>query len=213
MKDLILFGMQGSGKGTQGQILAEKLGAQIFETGGQLRRLAAEDSELGRKIKSIIDGGTLVPTEVVMEMVADFLGKTPTKQSVIFDGIPRSEDQREQLEAEFEKAGRKPIAIYIKLTEEEALKRLLGRQTCSGCKKIFGAKDGLEMGAACPACGSELKTRDDDTEEAIRTRLSVYAEQTMPVIQKYRIEHRLIEADGAQPVEAVTAAIQAALEK
>jgi len=213
MQDFILFGMQGSGKGTQSQIIAEKYGYEIFETGGQLRRLAAEDSELGRKIHEITTAGRLVPTEVVMEIVADFLAKTDSSQPVIFDGIPRSEDQRVQLEAEFEKAGRCPVAVYIHLTEEEALSRLLGRKTCGNCKKIWGAKDNLEEGSACPACGGELTVRADDTEEAIRTRLSVYAEQTLPVIEKYRTENRLIEVEGVLPVDEVTAKISTELEK
>ena len=212
MKDIILFGMQGSGKGTQGQIIAQKLNLQIFETGGQLRKLAAEDSELGRKIKEITTAGNLVPNEVVMEIVANFLTNLPADQGVIFDGIPRSESQRVSLEAEFEKVDRKPIAVYIKLSREEALKRLLGRKTCSQCKKIFGAKDGIADKTECPECGGELKVRADDTDEAINTRLDVYENETVPAIEKYREESRLIEVNGVQSVEEVTAEILSKLE-
>jgi len=207
MQDFILFGMQGSGKGTQGQILAAKLNLQVFETGGQLRKLAAEDSELGKKVKGIIESGNLVSDAVVMEIVENFLKKTPATEGVIFDGIPRSESQYLMLEGEFEKFNRKPTALYIKLTEEEALKRLLGRKTCSKCGKIFGSKDNIAAATVCPVCGGELKIRADDTEEAIRTRLNVYAAQTLPVIEKYRAAGRLIEVDGSQPVDEVTAAI------
>lgn len=213
MTDLILFGMQGSGKGTQGQILATTYGYTIFDTGSQLRRIVTSGSALGQKIQEITNAGKLVPTEVVMEIVADFLSNTPRETPVIFDGIPRSEDQRVLFEKEMEKAGRRPTALYIKLTEDEALARLLGRKTCSGCGKIYGLKDNLAEGAACPTCGGTLKVRADDTDEAIKTRLRVYAEQTVPVIEVYRAEERLIELDGALPVTDVTAVIAMAVQK
>jgi adenylate kinase len=103
--DLILFGMQGSGKGTQSRFLAESCGFEIFEAGAELRRLANEDSELARKVKTIMEAGHLVPTEVVMEIIEDFLHRLPEGKAALFDGIPRSEDQREQFDALLEKTG------------------------------------------------------------------------------------------------------------
>jgi adenylate kinase len=211
MNDIILFGMQGSGKGTQARILAEKFGHKIFETGGQLRRLAAEDSPLGKKILEITSAGKLVDNEIVMEIVANFLKNLRENESAIFDGIPRSESQRASLEAEFAKVGRAPIAIYIKISRDEALTRLLGRKTCAGCGKIFGAKDNSEKLEKCPVCGGDLKIRADDTAEAIATRLDVYENETVPAIEKYRDEKRLIEIDGTQSVDSVTAEIAAEL--
>lgn len=204
MNGIILFGMQGSGKGTQARILAEKFQLQIFETGGQLRKLAAEDSDLGRKVKEITTAGKLVPNEVVMEIVESFLESLPDDQHAIFDGIPRSESQRVSLEEEFAKVNRKPTAVYIKISREEALRRLLGRKTCAGCGKIFGTQDDVADKTECPACGGELKVRADDTEEAISTRLDVYEKETVPAIEKYREERRLIEIDGTTGVEKVT---------
>jgi adenylate kinase len=212
MQDIILFGMQGSGKGTQARILAEKFGYQIFETGGQLRRLATEDSDLGRKVKEITTAGKLVPNEVVMEIVANFLQNLGEDEQAIFDGIPRSESQRVSLTEEFVKVDRKPIAVYISLTREEALKRLLGRRTCAVCAKIFGTKDDSENLLNCPSCGGALKTRADDPQEAIKTRLEVYEEETVPAIKKYQEEGRLIEIDGTGSVEAVNAKIIAKFE-
>jgi len=212
MKDIILFGMQGSGKGTQARILAEKLGYKIFETGGQLRRLASEDSDLGREVKEITTAGKLVSNEIVMKIVANFLENFDEAEYAIFDGIPRSESQRVSLEEEFAKVKRKPLAVYISLTREEALKRLLGRKTCASCGKIFGAKDGSKNLQNCPACGGELKIRADDTAEAIGTRLDVYENETVPAIEKYREEGRLIKIDGQQSVEEVSAEILARLQ-
>ncbi len=211
MQDIILFGMQGSGKGTQARILAEKFAYKIFETGGQLRKLASEDSPLGQKVKEITTAGKLVPNEIVMEIVENFLQNLPENETAIFDGIPRSESQRASLEAEFAKVGRRPLAVYISLTREEALTRLLGRKTCAGCGKIFGAKDNSAAFEKCPVCGGELKIRADDTAEAIETRLDVYEKETVPAIEKYREENRLVEIDGTQSVAEVTAAIAAKL--
>ncbi|MFH0776131.1 MAG: nucleoside monophosphate kinase [Patescibacteria group bacterium] len=212
MQDIILFGMQGSGKGTQARILAEKFGYTIFETGGQLRKLAAEDSPLGQKVKAITTAGKLVDNAIVMEIVANFLANFGKSEKAIFDGIPRSEAQRVSLEAEFAKVQRKPVAVYIKIPREEALRRLLGRKTCAGCGQIFGAKDNSDALEKCPLCGGELKIRADDTAEAIETRLDVYEKETLPAIGRYREEGRLIEVDGMQGVGAVSAAIAAALE-
>ena len=207
MQDIILFGMQGSGKGTQARILAEKFDYQIFETGGQLRKLATEASDLGYKVKEITTAGKLVPNEVVMEIVANFLQALDKNEQVIFDGIPRSESQRISLESEFVKVGRRPVAVYISLTRAEALKRLLERRTCVLCTKIFGVKDNAVDLLACPSCGGELKARADDTREAIETRLGVYEKETVPVIEKYREAVRLIEIDGTGEVDFVNAEI------
>ena len=212
MQDIILFGMQGSGKGTQARILAEKFNYKIFETGGQLRQLAADDSDLGREVKEITTAGKLVSNEIVMKIVANFLENLGEDEHAIFDGIPRSESQRVSLEEEFEKVNRKPLAVYISLTREEALKRLLGRKTCTKCGKIFGVKDDSENLEACTDCGGELKVRADDTQEAIETRLGVYEQETVPAIEKYREGERLVEIEGTKAVEEVSAEIFAKLE-
>lgn len=212
LPDLVLFGVQGSGKGTQSQILAEKLGYTLFDTGRALRAIAAEDSELGHKVKELIDNGKLVPNEVIMEIVADFLAKTPADRPVIFDGTPRFEEQRQTFDAELARAGREPKALFVRLSEDEALRRLLGRITCGNCGAIWGAKDNLTTESPCPRCGqTALKVRADDTEEAIRNRLGWFARDTMPMIERYRDSGRLIEIDGAQAPEAVTNQILAEL--
>lgn len=207
MSDLILFGMQGSGKGTQGQRISEQLGLQVFEMGAQLRRLATEDSVLGREVKKITTAGQLVPNEIVMKIVARFLAELPADNGVIFDGIPRNEEQRVSLETEFQKVHRQPIALLIEISRTEALRRLLGRKTCAGCHQIFGTKDNLADTNECPSCGGELRVRADDTAEAIEMRLAVYEKETRPTIEKYRAQQRLIEVDGLQELTAVTAEI------
>lgn len=199
--DLVLFGMQGSGKGTQAARIMERCGFEMFETGAELRRLANEDSELGKKVKSIIESGHLVPSEVVMEIIEDFLTHLPEGKHVLFDGIPRSEDQRDLFNALMKKQGRKFMGLLIDITEKEALARLTTRRICNQCKSnypVFYEKD------ACEKCGGTLVTRQDDTPEAIRVRLDTYLEKTVPVIEGYQNAALMLTVDGKQSIEAVT---------
>ncbi len=201
MKDLVLFGMQGSGKGTQSVRLAERFGMKIFETGAELRRLSSEDSELARKVKSIIEAGHLVPTEVVMEIIADFMKKLPAGTAVLFDGIPRSLDQKEQFDALMAQEGHDFIGVLIELSETEALKRLTTRRICQNCKATYPAFYEKEV---CESCGGPLVTRQDDTPDAIAIRLKTFAEKTVPVLEAYKNEGRMRAVNGEMHIEEVT---------
>lgn len=186
MKDIILIGRQGSGKGTQGKILAKKYGYKIFETGGALREMAKEDSELGRKVNDITSRGDLVPNEIVMEIVADFLTSTDDKTPVIFDGIPRSVEQQESLDKEIEKVGRSYVALQIELTTDAAVQRLLER--------------------------GKLEGRADDNIVAIQKRIENFEMHTIPVIKNYEEKGLLISVDGNQDLEKVTKSVVKALD-
>lgn len=199
--DYVLFGMQGSGKGTQSKFLAAQKNLAVFETGAELRRLAKEESELGLKIKSIIEAGNLVPSEVVMEIIQDFISKLPEGQAALFDGIPRSEEQKGLFDALMQEEGRDFTGVLIEITEEEALKRLTTRRVCSSCKTAYPAFYEKE---ACEACGGELVTRKDDTPEAIRVRLDTFLQKTVPVIEEYKAADKMIVVNGQQDIEAVT---------
>jgi len=129
--DYVLFGIQGSGKGTQGKFLAPKISASYFETGGELRRLSKEDSELGKKVKSIIEAGHLVQNEVVMEIVENFIKTNPNAGNpIIFDGIPRNGEQNGTFEALLNKMGRKYTGLYFELSKEEAENSRLEYDKC-----------------------------------------------------------------------------------
>lgn len=199
--DLILFGIQGSGKGTQGKILKEHYDMAYFETGAQLRRLASEDSELGKKVKSIIEAGHLVPNEIVMEIVEDFLSTVQEGKSVIFDGIPRKMEQAESLDALLDKNGREYKAVVLDLSEEEALNRLTKRRICSGCKEVYPASYKED---ACEKCGGELITRTDDNADSIKVRIDAFVNETMPVINMYDEKELLIKINGEQEIDEVT---------
>lgn len=205
--DYVLFGIQGSGKGTQGKILAGQKRAAYFEMGGELRRLAAENSELGRKVKNIIDAGNLVPTEVIMEIVENFArtagarAATSGEFSIIWDGIPRNKEQNEKFEALLLKLGRKYTGIYFELSREDAENRLLKRRLCEKCKTVFPAS---YKNAICEKCGGQLITRADDNADSIRRRLELFFTETLPVAEAWRRGGRLISINGEGHIQEIS---------
>ena len=182
--NLIFFGIQGSGKGTQAKLLAENHGFEIFETGGELRKLAKEDSALGLKVKSIIESGNLVPTEVVMEIVENFLNNAQSER-IIFDGIPRNLEQSEMLRSLLKNHNIEYTAVHFTLSEEEALKRLMKR--------------------------AEIEGRADDNEESIKTRIGIFYEKTVPVIESVSENGNFIEIDASQTIDKVNDSLTAKL--
>lgn len=199
--DIVLLGIQGSGKGTQSKFLQDQYGLIYFETGKELRKLSSEDSELGQKVKSIIEAGHLVPSEVVMDIIADFMSKLPEGAQVLFDGIPRKKDQAESFEQVLKDAGREFTCVYITLSKEEAMKRLTTRRICEKCKTVYPA---MYTEPTCSACGGNLVTRSDDNPESIQNRINAFFNETTPVVEEYRARNMLIEVAGEQSIEDVT---------
>jgi adenylate kinase len=200
--DIILFGMQGSGKGTQGKILAEKYGLKVFEMGGALRSIIASGSELGNKIKSTVESGNLVSDDIVMEVVENFLANEARGMQVLFDGIPRTVNQAEKLLTLLSAHGRDAFALNIKISEKEAIKRLTSRRICINCKEVYPAffKSGV-----CSVCGGKLISRTDDSNlDSIHQRLHNFEVETLPVIELFYKKDRLIEVDGEQDIPDVT---------
>lgn len=205
--DYILFGIQGSGKGTQGKILAKNHGFEYFEAGGELRKFAKETSESAKKVKEIMEQGKLVPVEVIMEIVEKFAEKIDANKGIVFDGIPRNEKQRELFEALMQKLGRSPQGILIEIPEEEAIRRITNRWMSKTSGKIYMSKD-LAL-QECPE--EDIYQRADDNEESIKVRLAAYREETMPVINWYKKGGRLIVVNGTPPVEEVCKLVEEAL--
>lgn len=181
-KDIVLFGIQGSGKGTQAQILAKKWNLKIFETGGELRKIMKEESMLGNKVNEIVSRGDLVPNEIVMEIVEHFLEGISEADRVLFDGLPRSMPQKETFDALLEKKGRDTQGICLDVPRDEVVQRMKERG------------------------------RADDTDEVIEKRIQNYENETVPVIEKYEAEGKMIRINGFQSIEAVTAEIIGKLE-
>ncbi|MCF7846588.1 MAG: nucleoside monophosphate kinase [Candidatus Gracilibacteria bacterium] len=200
MKDLILVGKQGSGKGTQAKILAKRFGYHIFETGAALRAIAQKPSPLGQKVKAITTRGDLVPNEIVMEIVHDFLQEIPGDTPVIFDGIPRSEEQRQTLENLFSVLGRDFRVLEIRLSNEEAMERLMMRARCNDCGLDFGSVED-----ECPRCGSfDIFRREDDNPESIAKRLENFDRYTAPLLSVWEKEGKVVSVNGEQEIGKVT---------
>lgn len=208
--DYVLFGIQGSGKGTQGKILAEKIKAVYFETGGELRRLSSEDSPLGKKVKAIIDAGRLVPNEVVMEIVENFVAKDESSGApIIFDGIPRNKEQSRTFEDLLGKLQRDYKGIYFELSREEAERRLISRRICAKCKTVFPAS---YKGGKCEKCVGELVTRFDDNISSIRTRLDIFYAETLPVINGWLASGKMLSIDASGTIEEITTDLMSKIE-
>jgi adenylate kinase len=176
--DLVLFGIQGSGKGTQARKLAEEFGYILFETGGALRAIAATDSDLGRQVKEIIDGGNHVSPEIVMDVVKAAVKRCPKDKPIIFDGIPRNMDQMGPFDQVLGGAGRECTCIEMHVDEEAAVQRILKRAIIEG-------------------------RADDASEESIRRRMQLFHEKTEPVIEAYRAKGIVVDIDGEGEVEKV----------
>lgn len=199
--DIILFGMQGSGKGTQGKVLAQKYDLKFFEMGGQLRQLIESGSPLGEKIKGIVESGNLVDDNTIMEAVESFISDLPEDQPILFDGIPRTLKQSEKLLNLLTQNNRDAFAVLIKISEEEAIKRLTQRRICEGCKGVYPPSYKSDE---CQHCGGKLVVRHDDNLESIKRRLENYQAETVPVINSFYERDHLIEVDGEQSIDNVT---------
>jgi adenylate kinase len=194
MKRLILFGAPGSGKGTMGDLIQRDFDYAKISTGDILRSAIQQDSADGRQAKSFMESGGLVPDELVIELVRRRLSRGDLDGGYVMDGYPRTLAQAEALSlivCESEKA------IFIEVTEAEAVERLLSRLTCSDCGAIYNRITKPPKSAGiCDLCRGRVERRADDNEEAVRQRFRVYAERTMPVIGYYGRKNLLARVDG-----------------
>ncbi len=208
--DIVLFGIQGSGKGTLGKFLVKKYNLKLFETGSELRKLSQEESELSRTVKSIVESGKLVPNEVVMELIERFMLDVKPDEAALFDGIPRQSVQAETFDTLMKKLKREFTGIYLDVPEEVAIERLSSRRLCAKCKLVYPASYGKNT---CENCHTPLTTRSDDNPESIKTRLKAFYEETVPVIERYKREGKMIIMNGNQSIEKAQAEIDKIVEK
>jgi adenylate kinase len=184
---LILLGPPGAGKGTQAKRLVDKYGIPQLSTGDMLRAAVKDGTQLGKEAKTFMDAGKLVPDSVVIGLIEERIQKDDCKKGFMLDGFPRTVAQADALKAILDKMG---IAIdhvvSIEVANEELVGRLTGRRTCRACGAGYHvAFDPPKQAGVCDKCGGELYQRDDDKEETIRNRLTVYGDQTAPLIAYY----------------------------
>jgi adenylate kinase len=212
---IVLLGGPGSGKGTQAKKLVDKLGVPQISTGDIFRAALKEGTPMGLKAKTYMDKGELVPDDVVIGVVEERLAKPDLDKGYMLDGFPRTLAQAEALDKIIVSQGKSiNHAILVDVPDEELVARLSGRRTCrnSDCGKMYHVmfnrpkRDGI-----CDACGSELYQRDDDSEDTIRERLTVYNNQTAPLIDYYDKKQLLRRVAGVGPIDEIFASIQKVL--
>lgn len=208
---IVLFGAQGSGKGTQARLIQELLTIPQVATGDLFRHNLKNDTDLGKLAKGYMNKGDLVPDSVTNAMVQDRLNQSDAQQGVILDGYPRNIAQAQALEEMLSamKTGVKQ-AIYIDVPEAELMRRLTGRWVCRVCQSTYHVVfNPPKVEGVCDRCGGDLYQRDDDKDkEAIHRRLQLYFEETMPVIRWYEERGVLGKVNGDLPIEEVNSRIK-----
>jgi len=203
--DLIFLGPPGAGKGTQAKMLVERYGIPQVSTGDILRAAVAEGTDLGKKAKEYMEAGKLVPDEVVIGIIEERLKQSDCEKGFILDGFPRTVPQAEALDKVLEKMGRKiDHVLTLDVPEEELIKRLTGRRTCKKCGAMYHTIfNPPKVEGVCDKCGGELYQRPDDNEETVRSRLSVYEQQTRPLIDFYEKKGLVRKIDGRGEIKEI----------
>jgi adenylate kinase len=207
--NVVLLGAPGAGKGTQASVLTAELGMVHVASGDLFRRALQEQTELGLLAKSYMEKGGLVPDEVTINMVLERIRKPDCAGGVLFDGFPRTLSQARALDDKLSAEGRAiDRAVYIEVPEEELVKRLSGRWICRNCQTPYHeVSSPPRVVGKCDACGGELYQRADDREETVRERLKVFLSQTLPIVDYYEKQGKLIRVDGNGRIEDVSSAM------
>jgi len=206
---IVLLGGSGAGKGTQAKIIAEKYNIPHISTGDIFRANIKDGTELGKKAKTYMDAGALVPDELVVDLVADRLTWDDTKNGFVLDGFPRTIPQAQALtKALADMSTQLDVAIDIEVPDQVIIDRMGGRRACVSCGSTYHIvnippqKEGF-----CDKCGAKLILRDDDKPETVKKRLDVYHDQTQPLIDYYNEMGVLKEVDGTTSMDEVFAQI------
>ncbi|MCQ2511170.1 MAG: adenylate kinase [Lachnospiraceae bacterium] len=202
---IIMLGAPGAGKGTQAKQIASKYSIPHISTGDIFRANIKNGTELGKKAKSYMDQGLLVPDELTCDLVVDRISQADAANGYVLDGFPRTIPQAEALTNALNARNEKiDYAINVEVPDSNIVNRMGGRRACLGC----GATYHIEFNApkkegVCDACGAELVLRDDDKPETVQKRLNVYHEQTQPLIEYYSKAGAMVEVDGTQDIDVV----------
>ena len=195
---LILLGAPGAGKGTQGELLSERLGIPTISTGNMLREAMAKGSELGKRVKQQMDGGCLVSDEIIMELIKDRIAQPDCENGFILDGVPRTLSQAETMAQEGIHIDH---VVSIEVDDEEIAKRMSGRRVCTKCGAPYHiVSNPTRIEGICDHCGGEVAIRKDDEPETVRHRLQVYHAST-EVLKTYYADRGMLRlVYGNQPI-------------
>jgi adenylate kinase len=202
---IVLLGAPGAGKGTQAQVLAKILKLVHIATGDLFRQALERGTELGLQAKTYMEKGTLVPDGITIRMVLERILEPDCEKGVVLDGFPRNVNQAKALDEALAREGKAiDKVIYIKVSEEELMKRLGGRWICRQCQTPYHTQGSPpRVWGRCDRCGGELYQRPDDTPETVKRRLKVYFSKTAPLIEHYNEMGKLTEIDGEGDFEEV----------
>jgi len=192
--NIILLGAQGSGKGTQAQLLKQKYGFGHLSTGDIIRQGIEQNDPTALKIKETITQGKMVPDKLAIELVKKNLG-----EKNIFDGFPRTLPQAEALD----EITQIDLVIELNMPDELSIQRLSSRRQCQGCRQIYGAEKQPKKQDICDNCGKKLVQREDDKPEAIKKRLAAYHEETEPLLEYYKPRKIVHTVDASKKIEDV----------
>lgn len=205
---LILLGAPGAGKGTQADFITEKLGIPVVSTGNLLRSAIAHGTELGKKAASYMDNGSLVPDELVLDLVRERISQPDCRKGMVFDGFPRTLAQAEALDKVMEV----DMVLFLKVEDEVIVQRMSGRRTCPECQTTYHVVSHPPRAEGiCDKCGAALGIRKDDRPEVVRQRLAVYHKQTEPIVKYYQQKGLLRVIDSEETVEGTSALVAQAL--
>jgi adenylate kinase len=211
--NLVLLGPPGAGKGTQAERLVEDFGLPYYSTGIILREAVENETELGKKAKEYMDAGDLVPDELICQVIAERFDSGEADNGFLLDGFPRTVGQAEMLQDLLDSRGRDLTAVLlIEAPDDEVVRRLSGRRTCAKGSHVYHVEfDPPKHEGVCDQDGSRLIQRDDDKPETVRKRLSVYHDQTEPLIDWYDGKNVLMRFDGSRSPDEVHDRIRAKL--
>jgi adenylate kinase len=210
---IVLLGAPGAGKGTQAAALTQELKLAHIASGDLFRQALGKGTELGLQAKAYMEKGQLVPNEITIKMVLERITAPDCAAGIILDGFPRNVEQAKALDVAL-KAQKKSIdkAVYIKVSEDELLKRLTGRWICRKCQTPYHeVSSPPRVKGKCDKCGGELYQRADDNTETIKKRLVVFFAETAPLIEYYSKVGKLLEVEGEGSMEEISARIISAL--
>jgi adenylate kinase len=213
--NIVLIGAQGSGKGTQADLLSENLGLAHVASGDLFRKAIDEKSELGLRVQGYMDRGELVPDDLTLAMVLSRLEEADCARGVILDGFPRNIAQAQALDRGLAGAGKQiDLAVYLDVPREELLKRLSGRYICKANQHVYNINTRPpKVPGVCDIDGSPLYQRSDDTGEAVQRRLDIFFSETIQLLDYYDRQGKLRKIDGDQSIDQVQAALQALIQQ
>ena len=197
--NMILLGAPGAGKGTQAELLCEKLGIPTISTGNMLREAIANGSELGKQVKTYMDEGSLVPDEVIMNLVAERVHQDDCANGFLLDGVPRTLSQAQAIDA---KGVRIDHVVSLEVDDAEIAGRMSGRRVCTHCGASYHiVNNPPKAEGICDLCGENVTIRKDDEPETVKHRLEVYHASTEVLKDYYREQGKLRLICGDQPIE------------